>query len=297
MLPFNITFQAYIPKNLGQPLLNYFANDSRFHPDRMKNYQEFRRMLTSSDIVKHRWLREAVYNSLYDTYCAIDDGIFHSKGNSRHPNHSTRLQVDLRIDPDKIGNHFSVDKMWYLPHQAHADGTAGNQHSGESHQVQAYIRDITTSYGVSPLGLTAPSYKKHEGICGRVQIERSAENPIQVTVWDKKSNSLCHRRPSKKMDSTRFDITASAGYPFIKKAFHINFNFTVDVHLAERSNTVHINVEGTHDKFPAYELLVDDTIIYTHAHTSLGFAGLAIPAQIFHPFQASYSKTVHRWGK
>jgi len=289
MFPFNITFQAYIPKNSGKPLLHYFANDPRFRPDRMTNYEEFRRELTRLDVTRHHWLPEPLYNSLYDTYCSIDDGIFHSKGNGKHPNHSTRLRFDLRIDPRKIGNYFFEPKMWYLPHQAHADGKAGMLHSDESHQVQAYIRPAS-GHIVTPR--SGPVALKYEGVCGSVQAKRSTENPIQVTVWDKMSDSCGYRKPSTKNDTTLFQIKSSAGYPLRTIVRPIDWDFTICVQLAERSNTAYIDVKGKHDKFPAYELLVDDTIIYTHAPTSLGFAGLDMTQY----FQASYSKRVHRWG-
>lgn len=42
MIPITINFNAYIPKNLGKPLLSYFEHDSRFNLNKMANYYQFR---------------------------------------------------------------------------------------------------------------------------------------------------------------------------------------------------------------------------------------------------------------
>ncbi len=291
MHPFNIKFQVYIPKNLGKSLLDYFNTDPRCHPDRMINYEEFKRKLTSSEIASHHWLPEPVFYHFRKTYCSIDDGVFHRDG--KHPNHSIRLGFDLWIDPSKIGNYFFESKESLFRHQAHNIminkedvAIAGNQHSGTSHQVQAYIRPV--------IGMPHSGPHMYKGVCERPEKLRSEEKAIGVKVFDTKNDLFgCYTKSTQK-DTTLFQITADASYPFLQGiAPAINFDFTIRVHLAQGSNTVHINVNGKHDKFPAYELLVDDTIIYTHAPThALEFMGLTES----HPFQAHFSKSVHRWG-
>ncbi|MCF6350952.1 MAG: hypothetical protein L3J23_07995 [Flavobacteriaceae bacterium] len=45
MISLRITFQAYIPKSLGKPLIEYFKNHKHFNPKDMINYDEFKRKL------------------------------------------------------------------------------------------------------------------------------------------------------------------------------------------------------------------------------------------------------------
>lgn len=289
MTPFNIKFQAYIPKNLGEPLLSYFKNDPRFHPDRMTNYEGFRGELTSLNVISHYWLPEPVFGPLIDTYCAIDNDIFHRRG--RHStNHSARLVVDLCIEPSKIGEYSILDKHRFLRHKGHGDnitGIMGNQHFDNSHRVRAYIRPAKRHIATPTSG---PVPLKYEGVCNLVQTKRAEETPLDVKVRNEKSDTMGYHN-TKVSDTTIFDISASGGYPFFPKwmVANIDFDFAIRVHLDKRNNTVNIMVNGKHDMFPAYELLVDDSVIYAHA-ASGGFAGLASSQRTF---QAYHLKRVH----
>jgi len=92
----NITFQAYIPKNLGKTL--YELNTDLIDKS-LLNYDDFVRKLKSFDTRPYRWIVEPG-NLMNRLFCSTDTEDFHSRHTTLH---TSRLGFTLNIDLHKIG--------------------------------------------------------------------------------------------------------------------------------------------------------------------------------------------------
>jgi YD repeat-containing protein len=61
---------------------------------------------------------------------------------------------------------------------------------------------------------------------------------------------------------SRIAFSASAGYPFVVVAPNIDYN--VQFHFHALADRVNVQVNGKHDAFPDYEVVVDGTVIYSY---------------------------------
>lgn len=258
MFPISIKFQAFIPKSLGKPLLSYFENTNRFKL--LDNKEEFLRKLNSLKIRKYTWLPEP--GSLNNFYATDNVEMFH-----HHSEHSTRLAINAEINLAKIGNYNFKSEIF--KHFPHSDGTTGdkkNQHSGESHQVKAYIKRIPF-YDDMP---RASNKDKYIGICSRVRSMRSDELPLDVSISNFKKKSFSNGGN----DTTTIRISASAGYPFAEPLSpNIDFELKIELHKNLSSKSIDIDVKGTHNDFPAYELVINNKVVYSHNPSDYGHSG------------------------
>lgn len=69
--------------------------------------------------------------------------------------------------------------------------------------------------------------------------------------------------------SSEIDIECAASYPFSAVAPQINFGFTVSL-KSSGTSTVEIVVDGWHNEFPYYELLVNQKAVYMYQSSSSG---------------------------
>ncbi|MFB9057142.1 hypothetical protein ACFFU9_10350 [Mariniflexile ostreae] len=258
MFPLSVKFQAFIPKSLGKPLLSYFENTNRFRL--LDNKEEFIRQLNSFNIRTHTWLPEP--GSLSNYYATDNVEMFH-----HHSGHNTRLAINAEIDLTKIGSYNSGSEIF--KHFSHLDGTIGNknnQHSGLSHQVKAYIKRIPF-YDDMP---RASNKDMYIGVCSELHSARSDEAPLKVLI----SNSKKHSFYELGNDTTIIKVSASAGYPFAEP-FSPNIDFKLEIELFKNltNKSIDVHVKGVHNNFPAYELVINDRVAYTHNPSDYGHSG------------------------
>ncbi len=264
-----INFTAYIPKSLGKPLLSYFKNNPVFKPELMPNYYEFKSKLEAIDREGYYWLPEPG-NFVTSNYFATDKVDFHKLHTDEH---TGRLSVALSIDSDKIGRYAVFETSSIFKHQQHNDSNNSNQHSDESHKVQAYIKTNLRHdefYARDSLSIVDT---KFEGICSPMFSKRSKERPLKTRLENKVSG-LYFTMPGKSVnnDTTVLEVSASAGYPFLE-TFSPNIDFSLQVALYLNRKTVEITIDGEHNDFPAYELLIENQSIYNYNPSDYGYTG------------------------
>jgi hypothetical protein len=261
----NIKFQAYIPKSLGKSLLSYFQSDPRFNPREMSNYNEFKGRLENADRQGYNWLPEP--GSFATNYFfATDNANFHNS----HSKHTVRLELNMNLEIAKIGRFTLFDQNDIFNHSP-----CGNskQHSDKSHRIEAFIRNVPLYYGNSVTGVV-PTGMKYEGVCSSdLQSQTSEEKPLKKSIRNTVSGSYFSQQgKSVKEDTTIIEASASAGYPFLKHvAQDIDFKIVAKLYL--NGNTVQISIDGEHNDFPAYELLIDNQVIYNYDPTKHGYSG------------------------
>lgn len=260
MLPISIKFQAFIPNSLGRKLLSYFKNTSRFRL--LSNKEEFISKVRQLDSKGYTWLPEPG-NSFTNNYFATDDvEMFH-----HHSEHSTRLAVAIEVKPEKIGNyHF---KSEFLKHKFHENwGGIDSQHSGESHQVKVYIKRVPF-YTDFPRASDKDIYI---GVCSELRTARSEETPLEVFI----RNSKKHFFQDGKDDTTSIKLSSGAEYPFTPEWFTPKIDFELNIELYkshQNDDRVDLNISGWHNDFPAYELIVNERVKYSHNPADYGYTG------------------------
>ena len=268
MLQLSIKFQCYIPKSLGKPLLDYFRNDPRIN--QLVNKDEFIRKLQSKDMHGYTWLPEPG-GFLTGKYFATDTGEVHA----RHSDHTIRLGFDLNVDPKKIGNYKLTDRIF--DHKNHGSDWGGHrsQHSGESHQVEAYIKRKATGY-VDTGTTFIESGHEYVGVCSdSISTLRSEETPLKLSLENVLSRTYFHQAGTTvPRDTTVFIISASAGYPFAEP-FSPNIDFEVKVKVIREPSgkSVSVQVDGWHNDFPAYELIIGNKVVYDHNPSDYNYTG------------------------
>ena len=284
MLPIHINFNAFIPKSLGKTLLSYFENDARFNPKVMPNYAEFRQKLIKADSHGFKWLEEPAHFAT-DYYCSTDTVDFHDKECSN--NHTKRLSIAMQFDIAKIGNYSFLDSASVFKH-THGKINDLNQHSDESHRVEAFIRTVPIYYGGSKTG-SIPTRIQYEGICKDALSATSKEIPLKTSIKNTLSGVYFHRVGTRvPNDSIVFEVAASAGYPFTPgfATPNIDFNLKITLHLNGKS--LRITINGEHNNFPAYELVVDGKVDYKYKPTDNG------PNHINLSKSMKFSRTVYK---
>jgi len=257
MFPLSIKFQAFIPKSLGKPLLNYFENTIRFRL--LDNKEEFINKLTKFDNQGYTWLPEP--GSLFNYYATDNVEMF-----SHHSKHTTRLAINAEIDLTKIGNYNFVSELFRHDKHNFKYGGANSQHSGLSHQVKAFIKRIPF-YDDMP---RASDKDVYVGVCSELHSDRSDEKPLNISI----SNSKRYSFSNGKNDTTTIKVSASAGYPFAEP-ISPNIDFEIEIELFKNlsNKSIDVLIKGWHNDFPAYELIVANEVIYTHNPSDYGYTG------------------------
>ena len=260
MKPIQITLQAYIPKSLGKSLRSYFDKNILFDRRLLSNYDSFKRELESYDKTGFTWLPEPG-SFASDCFFATDNQDFHDK---KHGVHTGRLSINLNIKPEKIGRYSLLDKSDVFTHSKHSKSSGnGSQHSDESHRVQAYIKKIAFNMD-SPRSSSQDIYM---GVITKYPSIRSDESTLEdISISNTYSGyyfTQKNRKPD--YDTSVIKASASAPYPYLKYvAPSIDMNITVKAYLNISSKTVIVTIEGEHNKFPAYELLVNNEVLYSY---------------------------------
>ena len=84
---------------------------------------------------------------------------------------------------------------------------------------------------------------------------------------------------------TVMEISASAGYPFLEPfSPNIDISLRITMRKPMYGRTVTLIFEGEHNFFPAYELLLNNQVIYSYDPLQHGFSGPD-------PYNLSRSKT------
>lgn len=126
---------------------------------------------------------------------------------------------------------------------------------GPSHQ-RVRTRDI--EYGSIAVGMTVATTRTPKAWGPWKMNSKTAPNLSTPPVV---------RNPSKL--SSEIDIECAASYPFSAVAPQINFGFTVKLTRSGTSK-VEIVVDGWHNEFPYYELLVNQKAVYMYQSSSSG---------------------------
>lgn len=70
-------------------------------------------------------------------------------------------------------------------------------------------------------------------------------------------------------DYSTIEVETSAGYPYLEPfAPNIDFNFTINMY--RRANDYEVEIIGSHNEFPCYELFINDVSVYKYRTTSRG---------------------------
>ncbi|MCF6347395.1 MAG: hypothetical protein L3J20_03745 [Flavobacteriaceae bacterium] len=270
MLPIRITFQAYIPKSLGKPLLSYFQNHPNFNSKDMINFDEFKRDLQSKDVLGgSTWIPEPLIGSVRDTFFATDNIDFHDD----HSQHGKRLSIEASIDLTKIGKFGVFDTIF--SHKNHDDGSANklyHQHSDESHQVQAYIQKVPSHVDTGTTFIETDIV--YRGVFDE-KFKRTEEVPLKTSIDNKLTGTFFHTMGTRvENNTTVIKVSASAGYPFAEP-FSPNIDFELEIKLIKDILNKHItvNVKGLHNDFPAYELLVNGLVKYNYNPEDHDYSG------------------------
>ena len=273
MNPISIKFQAYIPKSLGKSLLSYFQNSEHFNS--LTNKEEFIRKIRNIDAKGFTWLPEPG-NSFSHKYFATDKvEMYH-----HHSEHSTRLAIQMEINPAKIGNMTRMDGI--IKHDKHKFkyGGLNSQHSGLSHQVCAYIKKVPELVDTGSVFIETGHH--YVGVCSdTISHDRSDELPLNIDIQNSLSGMYFHESGTVlKNDTTTIKVSASAGYPYAEP-WSPNIDFELEIALCKNlaNQSLNISVKGFHDSFPAYELVVNRNVAYSHnpshyGHTGPGFTNL-----------------------
>ncbi|MDE1206855.1 hypothetical protein [Tenacibaculum larymnensis] len=267
MLPIIIKFQAFIPKSLGKPLLSYFQNSEHFNS--LTNKEEFVRKIRNIDSKGFTWLPEPG-NSFSNKYYATDSvEMYH-----HHSEHSTRLAIEMIIEPKKIGNYNFYNEIFKHPEHKKGKGNPFNQHSGESHQVCAYIKKVPELVDTGTTFIQTGHH--YVGVCSNtISHDRSDELPLNVDIQNSLSGTYFHESGTVlNNDTTTIKVSASAGYPFAEP-FSPNIDFELEFILYKNlaNKSLSISVKGFHNNFPAYELIVNRNVAYSHNPSHYGHAG------------------------
>jgi hypothetical protein len=258
MLPISIKFQAFIPNSLGKNLLSYFEGTSRFRL--LGNKEEFTRKIRLLDSKGYTWLPEPG-GFLTNNYFATDNvDMYH-----HHSEHSTRLKVEAEIDFKKTGNYNFKSELFKHENHGKDWGGINSQHSGKSHQVKAYIKRI-------PFYTDMPRVSDKDlyiGVCSEMHSDRSEEDPLDISVRSFKK----HQFSDGGNDATKIKVSASAGYPFIFISPNIDFELNIELHKNLSRGSIDMNINGWHNDFPAYELIVRDRVIYSYNPADYGHTG------------------------
>lgn len=284
----NITFQAYIPYNLGKPLISYFEGDPRFSPDLMVNYTEFKSNLMTANMYGCNWIPEPVTGTLLKRFFATDDAAFHNKN---HKTHTARLKLEGNIDLTKVGRFTQFDAKSIFFDKHNPKRPVYTQHSDLS-------RCITAGIGYEQLvhaGNFVAHGNKWKGFFKASLPERSTELATDIKLKNDITGpyfAAAGTPASALCDTTIIDVSGSAGYPYLEP-LSPNIDLSLKIKLIKRGNTVLVIIEGTHNKFPAYELLIDNNLIYSYNPVQHGYKG-PTPFNLNQSinFQKSYIATI-----
>jgi predicted RNA-binding protein Jag len=257
MFPINIKFQAYIPKSLGKSLLSYFQFDPRFNPKVMLNYYEFKQQLEQADRKGFKWLPEPG-NFISNYFFATDNADFHNL----HNEHTGRLSINMNFDVAKIGSFSIFDSNEIFKHYC----GISKQHSDASHRIEAFIKNDKAHdfFGDS-------KDIKYKGICSSIKYKTSEEKILNKSIQNTMTGSYFSQQGTKvKEDTSIIEASAAAGYPFIKFVAP-DIDFKIQVKLYHNGNSVEITVKGEHNDFPAYELIIDNKVIYNYNPSNFGY--------------------------
>lgn len=252
MLPLNFTLQAYIPKSLGRPLLSYFQNLPYFNSKQLTNYDQFKSNLESMDRLGGTWLPEPF--PMTSRFFMTDDSDFHKN----HTKHSYRLRVKGKLDLAKVGNYsfFDTQKIFEEDNQ--------KQSSYYSHRCVAYINNNVYEKFDKPFYVGF--FEKFEKRANENYLNFSVRNEIQgANIFP--IGAQRYNAP----DTTVIEVKASAAYPFLPSP-DVDLNLKISIRKINERD-VRITFEGEHDDFPAYELLVNDRVIYSYSPASKGYDG------------------------
>lgn len=262
MKTINIILQAYIPKSLGKPLLSYFSGNPLFNPRILSNYTSFKKELESQDKGGFTWLPEPG-NIVSNFFCGTDDSGFHDK---KHGDHNVRLSIPIKIELGKIGRYSSLDINNIFIHPQHSNLKDklfnGKQHSGLSHRVKAYIKRISFNMD-SPRSSSKDVYM---GIFEKSPSIFSEEENLKTEISNTYTGFYFTKKGlTPEYDTTVIKAVASAPYPYLKYvAPNIDMEVTIKIYRNPSSKSVSLKVEGVHNKFPAYELLIDNEVAYSY---------------------------------
>lgn len=254
-------FRAFIPKKLGKPLIDYFRGQIRYKY--LNNKEEFLKKLTDSEINKHYWLPEPQPFGSFGNFYATDNvDFYHST-----ENHSFRLGFHLEIFDSDIGEPlFQSDILKHKEHTHGNDyGIIGNQHSSLSHRIKAGIHRISF-YQDMP---KASNRDVYIGKVGKLYSKRSKEKPLEITINSSKNNTFSLAKAK-----TRINISAAANYPFLDFISpDIDFSLSLIITKSHDNRSVGCTVQGWHNGFPAYELLINNKRIYKYNPADMGYSG------------------------
>ena len=237
----NITFQAYIPKNLGKTL--YELNTDLIDKS-LLNYDDFVRKLKSFDTRPYRWIVEPG-NLMNRLFCSTDTEDFHSRHTTLH---TSRLGFTLNIDLHKIGKYNSSYDV--LKHNTWCDGKISNQHSAFSHRVKIYKKYTTLGKAV--------------GCIEEFEAKQSEEKPLFCSL----NNSISAN--ARDFNVSEIRILASAGYPYTPNFITPNIDFDIRLKLERVGDNLNIECFGKHNLFPYYELFTNHKTLYTFSPTADG---------------------------
>ena len=280
MAQIDITFQAYLPNSVGKPLAQYFAGKSVVN--NFVNTDEFMRALRRLDNRGYKWIPQP--NTFFFGYYTTTDNV--SVNHRHNGDHTAKLQTELTIDTNLIGTYGARDVRF--GHKAHQGGAVvGNQHSDLSTRVRISKVPVDAIRSRPYGGVYATRYR---GVVGTIQTRRSEEIPQPVDVVNSQEHPTmsAYGSRSNTNDTTTITVSASAPYPFLPSPA---IDYTVVIKVTMRGDTVFLNVSGSHNEFPAYEMMVNGSRVYHYNPSVNGHTG-PTPIGFWRSDPISYSSMI-----
>ena len=108
------------------------------------------------------------------------------------------------------------------------------------------------------------------GVCNESNAKRSDEDPLKISIRNLKK----HFYTDGGNDTTEVIVSASAEYPFLEYvAPNIDFELKIELLKNLQSNKIDINISGWHNDFPAYELIINQSVAYSYNPADYGHTG------------------------
>ncbi|MFM2375944.1 MAG: hypothetical protein RLZZ165_1041, partial [Bacteroidota bacterium] len=225
----------------------------------------FRRNLENAAREGCNWLPDP-FHFANDCYFGTDDVDFHHQERT----HTARLEVTMNLEIARIGRMSAYDRNDIF---CHSPCGTSDQHSDLSHRIRALIQAVPKFSGGMDVKFD-PNGKKYVGICDKVAESKAAkEVPLDIDIRNTLSGTYFSQQGRNLVpDTTILEVSASAAYPFLPVDMpKINFNLRVKLHRTQ--SNIEITMEGEHNDFPAYELIIGKRIVYNYDPSKHGYNG------------------------
>jgi hypothetical protein len=233
----NIKFNAFIAASIAKPLKEFFKNDSR-----IKNASNRNDFLSYLDTIDGFWIPGPVdiNHPFKDQYVKTDGRTFGQNG-------TYRLRLEANIDSGKI-----LKKEILIPsNKIYLDAVPA-----ESHRCLIGFNNNLNSF-------IYPSDPSHPYDNMYSDVSESTEEKFPLF------ENICNSNIST-IEIKGFMVRKSrqSGYPFAEP-FSPNIDISYDLFVQKVGNKIFFRAKGVHNKFPYYEILCNNKLVYSYYPTKI----------------------------